>query len=639
MSAELVSTSVIGLNSQTIPQTVPRVALINAPFTTSRTPSIQIGLLQAILNSRGIPAKSFYFNLQLAAVLGWHIYDLLCDDRTLLLGEWLFSRAAFGENAPEPRAYLERFQAELEGQLRRIERDAEYLLDLRERVLPAFVDQCLEQVDWTDFDIVGFSSIFEQNCAALAFARRLKARYPGIVTVFGGANFEDEMGLEYVRTLPWIDYAVIGEGDEVFPALLKHLMEGGDGGGILGVASRDTDGSVRFAGRAPQVSNLDVLPEPDYREYFSTARDLEMPETVRGLNVSIPFETARGCWWGAKHHCTFCGLNGLGMAFRSKSPERALRGIDELAERHAIYQFIAVDNILDLRYIAGFFGPLAQRRHDYTFFYETKANLSPAQLKQLASGGVRHLQPGIESLSTNVLKLMRKGTTALQNISVLKWGLYYGINMHWNVLTGFSGERAEDYVEQLNLFRLIPHLQPPESIGQIWLERFSPNYTESAKLGISNVRPEPSYQHVYPNTVDLDRIAYFFAYDAADVVPASVQKEAADYIEGWKESWKAEAPFLLYQRGAERLTVSDGRDLSQPPQIFSVGEPAASVYEHCATTARGVSQIVQSLRELQSLEVSHEEVQQALDEFVNLGLMAEENRLYLSLALPVNQNW
>jgi radical SAM superfamily enzyme YgiQ (UPF0313 family) len=38
-------------------------------------------------------------------------------------------------------------------------------------------------------------------------------------------------------------------------------------------------------------------------------------------------ETARGCWWGAKHHCTFCGLNQNDMAFRAKSPQCAM---DEL---------------------------------------------------------------------------------------------------------------------------------------------------------------------------------------------------------------------------------------------------------------------------------------------------------------------
>jgi len=72
-----------------------RVGLVNMPFTSALSPSIQLGLLQAILSSRGFHAKSIYCNLQLAAELGWNTYEHLANDRTLLLGEWLFSHAAF----------------------------------------------------------------------------------------------------------------------------------------------------------------------------------------------------------------------------------------------------------------------------------------------------------------------------------------------------------------------------------------------------------------------------------------------------------------------------------------------------------------------------------------------------------------
>jgi len=432
---------------------------------------------------------------------------------------------------------------------------------------------------------------------------------------------------------------VIGEGDEVFPAFLQRLAAGEDASALAGVASRTAAGSVRFNGRAPQVNNLDALPEPRYEEFFATARELNMPATMLGKSVSIPFETARGCWWGAKRHCTFCGLNGLGIAFRSKSPDRALRGLEELAERYAIYQLVAVDNILDLHYIQGVFVPLAQRRRDYTFFYETKANLSHDQLRQLDRGGIRHLQPGIESLNTHILQLMQKGITGIRNVCLLKWGRYYGIHMHWNVLLGFPGERIEDYEQQLATMRLIPHLQPPESMGRIWLERFSPNYTRREELGFINVRPEPTYAHVYPDALDLDRIAYFFAYEATDVVPMPAHLEMTSHIESWKQAWSSAAPpFLLYQRGASRLTITDGR---QPgaPRIFSFGELAALVYEYCTPAPCTPGQIVHSLDQTPGLEVDQTAVRGVLDEFESLGLMLVENQHYLSLALPVNPNW
>ena len=387
------------------------------------------------------------------------------------------------------------------------------------------------------------------------------------------------------------------------------------------------------------MQNMDALPEPDYGDFFAAVHEFDVPATVRNKSISIPFETARGCWWGEKHHCTFCGLNGLGMGFRSKSPDRALQGIDELADRYSIYQLVAVDNIMDLRYVENVFGRLAQRRLDYTFFYETKANLSHEQLKQLERGGIRHLQPGLESLSSNILKLMRKGTTAIRNVCVLKWGRYYGIHMHWNVLLGFPGETAEDYEQQAAMMRLIPHLQPPSSIGRIWLERFSPYYMQQSQFGFTNVRPEPAYAHIYPQSVDLNRIAYFFSYDCAQALPMAAHKKIVDYIESWKERWRSDdPPFLVYQRGAGHLTITDGREPGGP-RIHSFGEVEAMIYEHCAPTARGVAQILSSLRDVPDADVSQRRVEDALDEFKSHGLMLEESGLYLSLAMPVNPNW
>jgi radical SAM superfamily enzyme YgiQ (UPF0313 family) len=66
--------------------------------------------------------------------------------------------------------------------------------------------------------------------------------------------------------------------------------------------------------------------------------------------VRLPFESARGCWWGMRHHCTFCGLNGQTMAFRAKRPQRVLEELRDLARRYHSFKFMAVDNIIALFY-------------------------------------------------------------------------------------------------------------------------------------------------------------------------------------------------------------------------------------------------------------------------------------------------
>jgi ribosomal peptide maturation radical SAM protein 1 len=604
------------------------VALVNMPTASTQTPSMQLGLLQAILQERGFPTTTHYLNLYFAARFGWELHEHLAWHAYRLLGEWLFARAAFRDRAPEGQRYLDLFA----GQLGPLAGFPKHLLDLRERQVPAFIEACLALVPWERYDVVGFSSVFEQNCAALALARRLKEACPRLTTVFGGANFEGEMGLEYVRALPWIDYAVIGEGDEVFPALLDALETGADPGSLRGVASRDGD-AARFAGRAPLVRDLDALPTPAYRDFFVTAEALRRPAPSGAFQVQVPFESARGCWWGAKHQCNFCGLNGHGMAYRSKTPARVLAEIDELARRYAVDSLGAVDNILDHRYVPAVFGPLAEQDKGYHLFYEVKANLTRAQLRTMARGGVRCVQPGIESLSTHILKLMRKGTTALQNVAFLKWTRYYDIDVLWNFLVGLPGERLEDYEQQVAIARLIPHLPPPMAASRIHIDRFSPYFDYPEAFGIRDLRPHRAYACTYPADLDPARIAYFFDYEAAQTVPLAALAALDQCLRQWRDAWLApERPELRYQLAAELLTVDDRR-WADAPRRYEYHGAAARAYEFCGLTERSLQQVVAHFQE-HGLPAEPARVQHDLDEFVAAGLMLQDGGHFLSLALP-----
>ncbi|NRQ40661.1 RiPP maturation radical SAM protein 1 [Nonomuraea sp. NN258] len=310
-------------------------------------------------------------------------------------------------------------------------------------------------------------------------------------------------------------------------------------------------------GAAP-YSRLDDSPPPDYGEYFDRAESLGLLAPAEHREVWIPFESARGCWWGAKHHCTFCGLNGTSMAFRAKSPERVAAELAEQARRYRSFRFEAVDNILDPRYLEELFPRL--RDSDYELFYEVKANLSRAQLKRLAESGVRHIQPGLESLSTPVLRLMRKGVTAAQNVNVLRWAQHYGIEVSWNLLWGFPGERADDCAAQAALIPHLAHLRPPESAARIWLERFSPLYSRPEEFPVRHRRPDPGYRHVYPAEVDLEKVAYFFEHEFEHALPDVAYEELGQAAADWAAAWSgARRPVLTFWAAPGFVQIYDGR--------------------------------------------------------------------------------
>ena len=141
---------------------------------------------------------------------------------------------------------------------------------------------------------------------------------------------------------------------------------------------------------------------------------------------------------------------------------------------------------------------LVENETGYEIFYEVKANLRREQLKLMAQAGVTHIQPGIESLSSNVLRLMRKGIRAIQNVNLLRWAQYYDIHVDWNLLWGFPGETEQDYTEQATAIPHLLHLPPPSSANRIWLERFSPLFTEHDTFRFRHRTPERSYRYIYP---------------------------------------------------------------------------------------------------------------------------------------------
>src|SRR5215216_500857 len=67
------------------------------------------------------------------------------------------------------------------------------LLEKR-RGLEQLLDELISRHGLDEAHVVGFTSMFMQNVASFAMARRLKARNPGLVTVMGGANCEWPMG-------------------------------------------------------------------------------------------------------------------------------------------------------------------------------------------------------------------------------------------------------------------------------------------------------------------------------------------------------------------------------------------------------------------------------------------------------------
>jgi ribosomal peptide maturation radical SAM protein 1 len=600
----------------------PRIALINMPFSSANRPALGISLLQAGLRRKGFECDLHYFNLRFAARTGLKDFSQAAYGviEESLAGEWVFRDEMFGKAVGKAEHYLEDIPLKKFSQFFDFS-SVMSLLKLRDDA-HAFIEDCLQSQNWSNYSLVGFTSTFQQNLASLSLARRIKQQYPEVLIAFGGSNCEGEMGIELHRRFPFIDVVCSGEGDLNFPELAERIAAGES------IADIDLDGIiVRRNGETivprnivSPLEKLDSLPIPSYDDHFSQLRDYDLLDAVDPV---VPLETSRGCWWGAKQHCTFCGLNGSTMSYRSKSPQRALDEIEELGRKYGKVFHVA-DNIMDMKYLDTVIPELIERDAGYDFYYEVKVNLKKEHLRKLALAGVVHLQPGIESLSTSVLKLMRKGCTFLQNVQFLKWTKQFGIAGVWNFLYGFPGEDKVSYQQVASWVPALVHLRPPEVCCKVRFDRFSPYFTQSDQFGLRDRRTHAAYGYVYPFEEEaLARMAYYFEYDfhGKDLID-EYARTAVELITDWQES--GGSAVLEAHIEEEELLIVDSR--FGEPSEYRLQGLEREIYLYC-DEIRSLNNIASNFHQ------DPETIQRMLKKLVAKRLMVFEGNSYLALAV------
>lgn len=491
------------------------LCLVVPPFAQVETPTLGVAILAAACRARGMRVAAVHANLMLAARTGYPVYRGVANSNVAsLLGERLFLPHAY---PPSPALEFDPpvpLPAPLQASHDAIAPEVGPLLD----------DACARILALRP-RILGITSSYQQTLAASAIAHRVKAAAPDIRVVLGGPNAASPMGEALAEIFPWIDHFFSGEADIAFPDFCQSLLAG-----------RGADLSRLI--HCPPLTDMRRSPMPDFSDYFADLRALgdALPAT---LPEALPVETSRGCWWGAKNHCTFCGLNGATMMFREKPAAAALAEFDSLERDWGVGRFAVADNIMPLRYLTELLPALAERAQRPTLFYEVKANLKYDQLALMARAGIDAIQPGIESLSSPVLKLMRKGVSAQQNIALLRDCRSLGIGVAWNYLYGFPGEMAAHYAAVAPLVPALEHLEPPNAFSPLIVDRFSPYHDKPEAFGIAAVEPIAAYRGLFPRHARLDAIAYHFLgrYTTELLGDADMRLAMGRAIGLWRLQW------------------------------------------------------------------------------------------------------
>jgi ribosomal peptide maturation radical SAM protein 1 len=537
-----------------------RVLLAQMPMGLVQVPSLALSLLKPGLIRSGLPCDVRYLNVEFVQqFLGGEdavgSYVRLVENQALAeICAAHFTAARFGRDAAR--------DAVIADTMRHATSEQKDLIDRIVRAVDPFLAYCLDAVDWAEYALVGFTSLFAgMTMPSVVLGGLLKERFPHLRVVLGGWNTGGPMGEVIAEKFPReLDFVLRGEADETLPKLAAAV-----------VARQDVDTSLpgllvsHGKGRAlaptPQalVRNLDAVPLPDFDDYFSLVRRGGRTDRRRRC---VSFESSRGCWWGQVSHCKFCGLNGLSMPFRSKSPARLLAELDYLVERYDPVLLYATDTIIDTRYFNELLPTLRDRYVDVRFAYEVKAPVTREQMRVLGDACVTHITVGIESLSTRLLKVMGKGTSALQNIHCLRVADEAGVKVGWQHLIGFPSEQLEDYIDVIASMARLHHLTPPERACPVTVARFSPYFEKAEALHVGNVRPVPEYAASYPWPIeDLSRVAYHFTFEHADGRHPTLTRRISTIMERAVADWRDRHPSsrLDAYRGRSVIAILDTR--------------------------------------------------------------------------------
>ena len=609
-----------------MPSLVKKVVLVNMPWHSLHYPSLALGLLKSLAGAEcpEWEVVTSYGNIVWAdwaakrlEISGFaNAYTEISEHLFMAsAGDWVFSPALHGCDRWQVDEYRDAFPGT----------DQQFDLALKLHLVSTeFVTNYAADLVGQGASLYGFTSTFTQNVPSLAMARAIKALNPKALIVMGGGNCDGEQGKALHRNFPFLDFVVSGEGEDAFTSLLASLAEDNAQRyfDVPGLCWRTPEEHTQVCNAPGPSAELNNLPIPNYDEYFD-----DIADAIVGTQVEpqLVMETARGCWWGEKHHCTFCGLNGSGMKFRSKSAARALAEVEELSTRYKTLDVIVVDNILDTNYFNTFLPHLADKGWDMRLHYEIKSNVSDERLRTLRDAGVLHVQPGIESLSAEVLKLMDKGVTGAQNIQILRDGEEAHLTISWNVLVGFPGESAESYDEMLRQARRLHHLQPPVGVSRIILERFSP-YFNKPWLGFERRSVSRMYPIVYGLPEDaLEDMVYLFdtpPKGIGDDIVAKIQLAVDD----WEKAYQTGGTLTFYEDG-EGIIIKDRRS-GWPMRNYALTESEqTAIFDLLRKPIKRAA----LMRHAESKSIARERVEVVLAQFESAGIVYSDSGWFVRL--------
>lgn len=602
-------------------------------------PSLGLGILKAKLQEAGMQCTVRHFNIFLLKYLQSGTYIALAN--AYVLNEFLFTGIFEEGLTPVQEERLWKKLEELvenpllqESGYKTKEDLYDLVLTLRNRIIPDYLRECLTDIYASKATMVGLTCMFDQTIGSLALAWLVKKYFPEKFIVLGGYALEGPVGDQLIRSFDFVDCVNYGEGEEVIASLARASVDRSLLPSIPGILYRDAAGQVARTVKKTPI-DMNGSPPPDYDDFVNDLSELAQFEKVAISWETVPVETSRGCWWGQKKHCVFCGIDDETMRYRKRDEQNTFDMLLYLKDKYSKTKFRISDYILPFNYYTSLLPRLEKLDEKLDLSCEIKANVTSEHFRLLKACGFSEVQPGIESFSTAVLKKMDKGVTAIQNIFTLLLGLQFGVEVHYNFLFGFPDDELSDYEEMAKIIPLIYHLIPPISTTPIAITRFAPLQVNPGRFHIGpEIKYDPLYDLIFSESFtarhgfDFNNYCYYFERPYTNSRELElVYRIILRQMDHWKKIHRERKVKLCYSISNSTITFTDTR-YDNEPKITRYDGDHALFYRRCEHSIVYYPDIEKELLAV----MSREKMDQVLSDFLSEGFMYREEHKLITLA-------
>lgn len=183
-------------------------------------------------------------------------------------------------------------------------------------------------------DLAAFSCYVWNWSYNLTLAKEIKKKYPDCKVVVGGPNV-DKRNHKFFDEYPQINYAITGEGELAFKALLKSF----EGTPVKEKNFFDKESAMKTL--PDRLTDLEEIPSPILSGFYDQIFEFYKHRVSNNTLWQVTFETLRGC----PYQCAFCDIgDSYWNKIKKFELDRVKKEIDWMAERKIEYVSVCDSN-------------------------------------------------------------------------------------------------------------------------------------------------------------------------------------------------------------------------------------------------------------------------------------------------------